>query len=402
MNPIPIANCLFYFLFTLSSIIIIVEFGVVESKSLIDPNETATNNETAKQANHLPPGKLEKFQEAARGYSQSSVGEKVRKLRRLCVGSCGNNFLELRSSSTAAFPELKLSKVGEQVQSSSPSESSAAEQEALTESRQQLLEVEGSLSSKAKLRHALLSLQNPAFLGGDILVKVGGGQNSVADGQQQSGRRRLMKFARSALVDRASLWPGGVIFYELDEPVDKNLRELLSEVIQQFHEETCIRFVPRRNNEPDYLRIGALNGCFSFIGRIGGEQILSLGDGCDFRGTVTHELLHAVGFYHHQNRSDRDEFLEILWDNIARGKESQFSKMAPEENTLLSEFDYNSIMLYGPRTFAKTFDRHTMKPKRDGVVLLEVVKKPGLSRLDIESVNKLYKCFELNSERKKK
>lgn len=230
------------------------------------------------------------------------------------------------------------------------------------------------------LRKALLSLQNPKLLGGDILVRTG---------KRRAGR--VIKYERSALVSPVSLWPNGVIYYELDQSV-AHLTDFIWKVMQQFHDDTCIRFIPRENNEPDYLRIEALRGCFSYIGRIGGEQTLSLGDGCEYRGTIAHELLHAVGFYHHQNRSDRDEFLDILWDNIAKGKESQFLKMAPHENILLNDFDYNSIMLYGPHTFSKTIDKVTMKPKREGVILLEVVEKQGLSALDIDSVNKLYKC----------
>lgn len=238
------------------------------------------------------------------------------------------------------------------------------------------------------LRKALLGLQNPRLLGGDIIMTIGGGKRR---------KDRLIKFERSALVSSVSLWPSGVIFYELDPSVS-HLTNLIYKVMQQFHDETCIKFIARKHNEPDYLRIEALKGCFSYVGRIGGEQTLSLGDGCEYRGTIAHELLHAVGFYHHQNRSDRDDFLEILWDNIARGKESQFLKMNPQDNALLNEFDYDSIMLYGPRTFGKTLDKVTMKPKREGVILLEVVEKQGLSLLDIDSVNKLYKC-KTSSER---
>lgn len=241
-------------------------------------------------------------------------------------------------------------------------------------------------STGGSLRKALLSLQNPRLLGGDILVRI------RPNGRPRDGR--LIKFERSALVSPISLWPNGVIFYELDASVG-HLNGLIWKVMQQFHENTCIRFIPRENNEPDYLRIEALRGCFSYIGRIGGEQTLSLGDGCEYKGTISHELLHAVGFFHHQNRSDRDDYLDILWENIAQGKKNQFNKMEPHENILLNEFDYNSVMLYGPHTFGKTIDKVTMKPKREGVILLEVIEKQGLSALDIDSVNKLYKCEPL-------
>lgn len=52
------------------------------------------------------------------------------------------------------------------------------------------------------------------------------------------------------------------------------------------------------------------------MGRQGGQQFLSLDQGCVDTGTVQHELMHVAGFFHEQSRTDRDDFVNIHWDNI--------------------------------------------------------------------------------------
>lgn len=49
-------------------------------------------------------------------------------------------------------------------------------------------------------------------------------------------------------------------------------------------------------------------------------QNLSIGARCDTKAIVEHELLHALGFYHEQSRSDRDDYVKIWWDQIEDGE----------------------------------------------------------------------------------
>ena len=63
--------------------------------------------------------------------------------------------------------------------------------------------------------------------------------------------------------------------------------------------------------------------CFSPVGRQylkKGMQELSIGKGCNSKGIILHELMHALGFWHEQSRSDRQSYLEVLWENINPGK----------------------------------------------------------------------------------
>ena len=62
------------------------------------------------------------------------------------------------------------------------------------------------------------------------------------------------------------------------------------------------------------------------MGRIGGSQPVSLGKACESVGVVIHELMHVAGFWHEHTRADRDDYIEIKWDNIQSGMEGNFAK----------------------------------------------------------------------------
>ncbi|KAL1415832.1 hypothetical protein MTO96_028615 [Rhipicephalus appendiculatus] len=134
-----------------------------------------------------------------------------------------------------------------------------------------------------------------------------------------------------------------------------------------------------------------MHRCYSYIGRNGGRQVVSLGTGCLYNGTVTHELLHAAGFYHEHTRTDRDDYIDIFPDNIIRSYLFNFKKIEPSKIRLLTPFDYNSVMLYGSDAFARRRGLSTMLTK-NGSTLIDVYDKPGLSEVDITRINILYNC----------
>lgn len=98
---------------------------------------------------------------------------------------------------------------------------------------------------------------------------------------------------------------------------------MISDAMDDYHKMTCVKFRPRSTTDVDYISITSSNsGCWSSVGRIGGRQEVNLqSPGClTKKGTVIHELMHAMGFLHEQNRSERDHHVTINWSNIQRGK----------------------------------------------------------------------------------
>lgn len=64
--------------------------------------------------------------------------------------------------------------------------------------------------------------------------------------------------------------------------------------------------------------------CSSYVGRIGGHQTISVGNAdqsivCK-KGNIIHEIAHALGFFHEHSRPDRDDYVDVLWDNVLSGE----------------------------------------------------------------------------------
>ncbi|GBN13265.1 Zinc metalloproteinase nas-15 [Araneus ventricosus] len=200
---------------------------------------------------------------------------------------------------------------------------------------------------------------------------------------------------RNAIRDSHMKWPRGEIPYVIANTFDRQERSIIARAIEEYHKSTCIRFLPR-SNEVDFVFITRREGCFSMIGRDGGQQLLSLGDGCMFVGIIIHEFMHAVGFWHEQSRADRDNYVTILWENIQEGQTHNFAKYTDGRLHHLNEaYDYSSIMHYGTYDFTKYRNRPTILPLQRNVM---IGQRSGFSQTDLRKINKLYQCGSLRKE----
>lgn len=134
--------------------------------------------------------------------------------------------------------------------------------------------------------------------------------------------------------------------------------------------------------------------CRSFVGRAGGKQNLSLGDGCRVRGVILHELLHSLGFYHMHSQSNRDDYIRIVWENVRSGAERNFIALSPGRDRIFRPFDFDSVMMYGPATFSKDYSSPTLEARLPNTEFKASKFKKSVSKGDAESLRQLYECNE--------
>ncbi|TNN00247.1 high choriolytic enzyme 1-like [Takifugu flavidus] len=195
-----------------------------------------------------------------------------------------------------------------------------------------------------------------------------------------------------ACTSRGCMWAkssDGKVYvpYVIASHYSSRERSIIERGLLSFHDVSCIRFTPWRNQR-DFLSIVSDSGCYSYVGRQGYSQTLSLDrQGCLYHSTVQHELLHALGFHHEQCRSDRDNHIRVLWENIQPGLAYAFDKM----NTLNlnTPYDYNSVMQYHRYAFSGN-GKPTMAPIPNANI--QFGEATQMSSNDITRLNTLYKC----------
>lgn len=140
---------------------------------------------------------------------------------------------------------------------------------------------------------------------------------------------------------------------------------------------------------------GDQSGCFSKVGHQGGVQVLNYqntyapGNGCLRYGTIIHEFMHTLGFYHMQSATERDQYVTIEWDNITAGKEGNFNTYPADRISQFGiPYDFGSVMHYSEMAFSKNGER-TIVPHD---VTAEIGQRIGMSSYDIARINAMYQC----------
>ncbi|XP_055627572.1 hatching enzyme 1.2-like [Toxorhynchites rutilus septentrionalis] len=194
---------------------------------------------------------------------------------------------------------------------------------------------------------------------------------------------------KNAVKFKSRTWKKAVVPYEISDDFSYNEVLKIRNAFKLFRQKSCVRFVPRVN-QPDFISIqNAPNGCWSAIGRTGGKQILNLQSGVCLRqtGTILHEIMHALGFFHEHNRYDRERFVKINAQNIRPDATKNFRKDRQKESTTNGVgYDLGSVMHYSLMAFSRN-GKPTIEPKVkfSGAIGQRV----GFSSKDVQKINSL-------------
>lgn len=219
-----------------------------------------------------------------------------------------------------------------------------------------------------------LSSWSPLVTEGDIVVAERLTARSVATGED------------------SQLWAAGVIPYSIDNTLPDASIAAIEVAIARWNAVPGISLRPLNNSEAlaafstrDAVEFVAGEFCASWVGRRGGTQKLWVSPQCSVGG-VMHEIGHLVGFEHEHTRRDRDQYIQIHWENIDTSKTHNFD-FAPIGAEVIGEYDYASIMHYGVLNFSNN-GLPTIS-RLDGSNE-EIGQRRRLSQGDLHAVQTLY------------
>ena len=188
------------------------------------------------------------------------------------------------------------------------------------------------------------------------------------------------------------LWPNGVVPYTISSSVSNP--SAVRAAIAEWNNKTNVRFVVR-TNQAAYVTIREKAGqtvCAAELGYNGGQKFVNLRDtslsgvtAC-IQSVITHELGHTLGFWHEQQRDDRDNYVRINSSCVPIGSNAYVKLTSGVRK--IGPYDIVSTMHYRSTTYNRTGCGGYAIVKKDGSALLH--DWATLSAGDIAGTNQLY------------
>lgn len=186
----------------------------------------------------------------------------------------------------------------------------------------------------------------------------------IVDGDMNFGTeaeyRERLERAQGRGVVRSNTyyrWQYGVIPYTIASNHPK--KSEIETAIRRINTETNLTVKPR-SNETDYVHFPVTTKLNSAVGRQGKVQNVNINTRASV-GNIIHELFHAAGMHHEQNRCDRNSYVSVKWGNIKNGRSHNYNRVCAEGIDAYG-YNFSSIMHYGPHFFSRN-DNATLLPR---------------------------------------
>ncbi|KAJ0173194.1 hypothetical protein K1T71_011370 [Dendrolimus kikuchii] len=203
----------------------------------------------------------------------------------------------------------------------------------------------------------------------------------------------------------------GIVPYYIDSKTyDSQLANIIISAFDYFEKATCIRLQKLRQRPTDTASMKDINWIYitnpsgirqcvhsNERRKTDGVQMIVFGYDCMSLGDIVHEVMHVLGFSHEHTRSDRDQHISILWDNIKPGYKKYFE--IPKEGNVYNveslPYDYASVLHYPARAFSKNGQVTILTEPS-----VKIGQREGLSEVDVEKVGLIYanECVKRNRE----
>ncbi|PAV69890.1 hypothetical protein WR25_04847 [Diploscapter pachys] len=172
-------------------------------------------------------------------------------------------------------------------------------------------------------------------------------EENIRDENEQSTENGRSK---RQLALTSPKWPGNTLYYYVDSTIDASKRQRIYDALSYLQARTCVNFV-QSAAAANRVRVTSGNGCYSSIGMVGGEQVLSLGPGCNGYDTTQHEFMHSLGMYHEFSRSDRDSYVRVDLSYVPAALQYNFNKYPSNIAANYYPYEYGSILHYPSNAF---------------------------------------------------
>ncbi|WKY09012.1 hypothetical protein Q1695_001848 [Nippostrongylus brasiliensis] len=228
-----------------------------------------------------------------------------------------------------------------------------------------------------------------AFYQGDIAL-TREQADEIVEGITDDGRPKRQAFRDKRYPK--TIWPNRKVPYFFDESASQTVRSVFGKAAKLWAKDTCLD-IYQDNAAAESIRVFKEEGCWSYVGKTRGKQNLSLGHGCESIGTAAHELGHALGFFHTHSRHDRNNYIDVLKNNIKEDWWDQFTLESKETNDNYDlPYDYGSLMQYGATSASKDKQKKLLSMIPLDNEYTETLGSPFISFIDLLMMNRHYNC----------